>query len=348
MKTQAPPQATRQTSKETLAPSPPLTFGDCAYQAMQKHFKKSVKYRADVLQDRDPEPLHQMRVGMRRLRTALQVFAPATTVPLESRTIAKIAKGLGRVRDLDVLHIWFQQYLKQASLMPAEAQALQFVLQRLQVRRGKQFNQMQKLLQSKQYRTFVSTFKDWLQDPQYKTLAQLPIQTVLPDLLLPLMAELLLHPGWMVAVTAHQGIVSPQAIADLTTLNQNLHRWEPLLHDLRKQMKRVRYQTEFFLDFYGEDFRQQIQEFRLIQDRLGCLQDQMVLDQFLTRDLGPDWAQKLPSLAQFFQQERWQLWQQWQTHQRQYLDPGFRKKVRSHLLNFSAYPQTKGMKSRAA
>jgi CHAD domain-containing protein len=336
MRTQAPPQARRQKSKETLAPLSPLTFGDCAYQAIQKHFKKSVRYRADVLKDRDPEPLHQMRVGMRRLRTALQVFAPAMTVPLANRNISKIAKELGRVRDLDVLHIWFQQYLKQTLLTPAEAQALQLVLQRLRASRGEQFNQMQKLLKSKQYRMFVSTLKDWLQDPQYKTLAPLPIQTVLPDLLLPLIAELLLHPGWMVAVTVHQGTVSPQAIADLTALNQDFHRWEPLLHDLRKQMKRVRYQTEFFLDFYGADFRQQTQQFRLIQDQLGLLQDQRVLDQFLTQDLGPDWTQKLPSLAQFFQQERWQLWQQWQTHQRQYLDLRFRQEVRSHLLNFNA------------
>lgn len=73
MKTQASPQS--KGSKEALAASIPLSFGNFAYQAIHKYFKKSTKYRVDVLSDRDPEPLHQMRVGMRRLRTALQVFA---------------------------------------------------------------------------------------------------------------------------------------------------------------------------------------------------------------------------------------------------------------------------------
>lgn len=332
MKTQA-RQATKKNSQVKRVSLAALTFGDCAHRAIQKHFKKSVKYKADVLRDLDPEPLHQMRVGMRRLRTALQVFAPAVATPIENRKISRIAKELGRVRDLDVLYLWFQQYLQQTALTPAEALELQLLLQRLQRQRGAQFDQMQKLLKSKQYRTFVRTLKDWLQDPQYTALAQLPIQTVLPDLLLPLISELLLHPGWMVAVTVRNGSIVPQEISDLATLNQDFHRWEPLLHDLRKQMKGVRYQTEFFMDFYSRDFKQQTREFRLIQDQLGHLQDQMVLDQFLTQDLGPDWAQKIPSLAQYFQQERWQLWQQWQVHQRQYLDVGFRQKLRSSLTH---------------
>jgi CHAD domain-containing protein len=335
MKTQASPQS-RRPKEAPISSEIPLSFGDAAHQAIQKHFKKSIKYKADVLSDRDPEPLHQMRVGMRRLRTALQVFAPAIASPIENRKISKLAKELGRVRDLDVLHLWLQRYMQQTALTPAEALELQLLLQRLQVRRQAQFNQMQKLLQSKQYRTFVSTLQDWLQQPRYTALAQLPIQTVLPDLLLPLISELLLHPGWMVAVTTHQGTVVPQPISDLVTLNQNFHRWEPSLHDLRKQMKGVRYQTEFFINFYSTDFKQQIQEFRLLQDQLGCLQDQMVLDQFLTQDLGPDWAQQIPSLAQFFRQERWQLWQQWQAHQRRYLDPEVRWNLRFQLLQFNA------------
>lgn len=311
-------------------------FGDCAYQALRKHFKKSTKYKTEVLRDLDPEPLHQMRVGMRRLRTALQVFAPAIISPVKIRQISAIAKGLGQVRDFDVLYIWFQQFLQNQLLTPGEALELQLLLQRLQVRRSQQFQDMRALLKGKQYRTFLSAFKTWLASPRYTAIAQHPIEAVLPDLLLPLMSELLLHPGWLIGVTTDQDKVVPQEIADLSALNQDFPRWEPLLHDLRKQIKRVRYQTEFFTEFYGEDFRQQTREFRLIQDQLGLLQDQMVLDLFLRQDLGPDWVQRLPSLAQFFQQERWQLWQQWQVHQRKYLDPEFRSGVRLQLLQVSS------------
>ncbi|MGF1603645.1 MAG: CHAD domain-containing protein [Thermosynechococcaceae cyanobacterium] len=313
-----------------------LTFGDCAYQAIDKHFKKSVKYKAEVLKDRDPEPLHQMRVGMRRLRTALQVFAPAIHGPVSVRQVTKIAKALGQIRDLDVLYIWFQQYMYQRALTPAEALELQLLLRRLQQHRGEQFYLIETLLKGKSYRAFVNATQAWLQEPRYKSLAPLSIEMVLPDLLLPLMADLFLHPAWMAAVAEPSEKIVPLKIADGETLKQDFGQWEPLLHDLRKQMKRVRYQTEFFIDFYGEDFKRQIEEFRLLQDRLGLLQDQMVLDQFLTRDLGTNWTIKLPSLAQYFDQERWQLWQQWQSHQRQYLDPDFRRALRSQLLNFKS------------
>ena len=57
------------------------TLGDYAYQAIQKHFKKTLKWEKSVKKDEDPEALHQMRVGMRRLRTAVTRFGLAVDVP---------------------------------------------------------------------------------------------------------------------------------------------------------------------------------------------------------------------------------------------------------------------------
>ena len=80
-------------------------LGDYAYQAVQKHFKKSTKPEAEVLADTDPEALHQMRVGMRRLRTALMVFESAIDLPktVSETRIKKFAQVLGAVRDIDVM-----------------------------------------------------------------------------------------------------------------------------------------------------------------------------------------------------------------------------------------------------
>jgi len=54
---------------------------------------------------RDPEYLHQLRVGMRRLRSAIQAFAPLFTddKPLK-RALRRLAPALGPARDFDVLH----------------------------------------------------------------------------------------------------------------------------------------------------------------------------------------------------------------------------------------------------
>lgn len=77
------------------------TFGDYGYQALRKSFHRVTKVEAAVLQDQDPEPLHQIRVGMRRLRTVLQVFEPAIALPkgVSDKRIRTIAQTLGSVRD---------------------------------------------------------------------------------------------------------------------------------------------------------------------------------------------------------------------------------------------------------
>ncbi|MDY7014654.1 MAG: CHAD domain-containing protein, partial [Cyanobacteriota bacterium] len=55
----------------------PKTFGDWARVAIAKHSRKMLEHEADVLKDKDPEELHQMRVGMRRLRSAIAGFSTA-------------------------------------------------------------------------------------------------------------------------------------------------------------------------------------------------------------------------------------------------------------------------------
>jgi CHAD domain-containing protein len=59
-----------------------------------------------VLDSEDPEHLHQLRVGARRLRSALRAFRPI--LPRKDakrlrRSLRKVAPALGRARDWDVL-----------------------------------------------------------------------------------------------------------------------------------------------------------------------------------------------------------------------------------------------------
>ena len=72
---------------------------------IQRQTRRLGKLQPDVLADQDPEPLHQVRVSLRRLRTVLQQFAPALVLPdtISDRRIAKVARHTGLTRDLDVL-----------------------------------------------------------------------------------------------------------------------------------------------------------------------------------------------------------------------------------------------------
>ncbi|HEY9301417.1 MAG TPA: CHAD domain-containing protein, partial [Phormidium sp.] len=81
------------------------TLGDAASQAIEKYFRKSVEHEAEVIKDKDAEELHQMRVGLRRLRSAVTGFAPVLHWPKEASEgkIGKVGRILGTLRDLDVM-----------------------------------------------------------------------------------------------------------------------------------------------------------------------------------------------------------------------------------------------------
>jgi len=82
-----------------------IKLGEYSYQIIQQNFQRIIEQEKAIFEDKDPEPLHQMRVGMRRLRTAIQVFGSAIVLPkaVSNPSIGKTAKSLGETRDLDVL-----------------------------------------------------------------------------------------------------------------------------------------------------------------------------------------------------------------------------------------------------
>lgn len=310
---------------------------DCAYQAVHKHFKKSVKHEQEVLDNLHPEPLHQMRVGMRRLRTALQVFEPALLLPkaASGQQIQKIAQCLGKLRDLHVLNEKLETHYRPL-LSEQEQSQLDEILKHLRKRQAQRFAQVKKMLGSDRYHQFKRAFQDWLNQPEYEAIAPLSIAEVLPDLLLPLISHLLLHPGWLVGAKVEAGAAQLNLDFDPTQLPCHADQ-EANLHDLRKQMKRVRYQTEFFVEHYGTEFRMRVSEFQSAQEILGQLQDCSIMSDFFEHEIKGNWQDKMPTLVQQIQQERISAWQQWQPLQQQYLQPNFRSALRNLLLHPSLY-----------
>ncbi len=306
------------------------TLGDWASLAIKKHLQKVIKHEEDVLHDQDPEALHQMRVGMRRLRSAVKGFAPALSLPkpAQEEKIGKIAHQLGSLRDLDVLRETLQTRYK-PTLPPEEQEALKTALARLVQQRRQTLAAVQKTLEHQRYNNLKQSLKKWLKQPTYQEIAQMPIQEVLPDLLLPEVSRLLLHPGWLVGTTFKQGINLQELDAEMV---QRLSAQGLLLHSLRKETKRVRYQMELFTDFYGEPFAAYIEDIKTIQEILGQIQDNLVLSQFLTDVLGSKVKSVLPTLTEQLAQTNYQAWQQWQPIQQRFLSPETRQGLHLAIL----------------
>lgn len=300
-----------------------------AHRAIEKHFRKAMKHEEDVLADRDPESLHQMRVGLRRLRTAIQVFGFAAELPksVNDAKIRKFAQVLGAVRDLDVLKL---ELTSHSDLPEAEQKALKQTLKKLDHQRSQDFHRVQKTLNSHKYDEFKQAMEDWLALPKLGAIAQLPIQDVLPDILLPLISGILLHPAWLINVefAGDEKIFAPITSESIRSqLKQG-----DLLHDLRKQMKRLRYQTELFTDFYGESYQIQVQEFQQIQEVLGQIQDSVVLQEFLDRHLDESIDKLCPIFANQLDRKRTIAFQEWRSLQEKYLNPEFRTQLRQLVL----------------
>ncbi|HEY9649417.1 MAG TPA: CHAD domain-containing protein [Coleofasciculaceae cyanobacterium] len=306
---------------KTAIPNP-TTFGDWAYLAIEKHYQKTLKHEADVLDDKDPEALHQMRVGMRRLRTAVTGFAYAIALPkaAQEKKIGKVARRLGELRDLDVLQDTLQNdYLPK--LPPKEQDTLKKVLTALDKQRRKSLEHVQATLKGRSYHKLKQAFDDWLEKPTYGKLSSISIYEVLPEVLLPSLSDLFLQPAWLVGANLEVKDGNTSNTLDSDTVVQLLHESGDLLHTLRKQGKQVRYQMELFTGFYGDEYKSYVKDIKCIQSILGHIQDSFVLAEFLRDTLGSEITEQVPTLFSLLTDARYQSWQEWQALQQRYLNP---------------------------
>ncbi|MBW4660391.1 MAG: CHAD domain-containing protein [Drouetiella hepatica Uher 2000/2452] len=295
-----------------------LTLGDYAHQVIGEHYSAVIQEEESVLADHQPEHLHHMRVGTRRLRTALQVFRSVANLPKAAREtrLRDLARVLGEVRDLDVqIAILKQDYLPQIS--PSEQALLEKAIADLQKRRPKVFKKMKSALRSDRYSALRQGYTDWMAQPSYGAIAELSILSLLPDLLTPLLSELLLHPGWL---------ISAQLVLNQQTDSENAL----VLHDLRKLCKHVRYEAEFFTSFYGKDFQKWIKEIKGLQENLGTFQDTQVLLDLLSQGLAP--LEQLPELQAVIQKKQALALSNWDALRQKYLKSDYRYHLHQMLL----------------
>ncbi|MEM7716516.1 MAG: CHAD domain-containing protein [Cyanobacteria bacterium P01_A01_bin.68] len=320
------------------------TLENYAYQAIQKHFHKVLKWEKAVKNDRDPEALHQMRVGMRRLRSAVNGFDLAIVLPkqLQDRNIRKIARSLGYLRDLDVLIANLENTYK-PHLPAREQEVLRAVFTALEKQREKALSHVKITLKDECYKSFKKSSKHWLEKPAYHSSAQLPVEQVVSDLLLPELSRFLLHPGLLVGTEIQAEEVLLVKNWQAEDLENLLVREGEHLHSLRKQAKRLRYQMELFIDLGNENYNFYVSDIKNIQDILGEMQDSEVLMSWLKRVCKSDIDTSLPTLSILIGDTRYRVWQQWQDLQEKYTQPKEKNRFRSMLLNLGQRTSQNGI-----
>jgi len=310
------------------------TLGDAASDAIEKYFLKTVAHEDEVLKDKDAEELHKMRVGMRRLRSAVTGFAPVLDLPkaASERKIGKVGRILGTLRDLDVM-LESLQNRYYPNLPVEEQEVLDQALLHLLKQRRRALKGVRAVLDRKSYQSLKQSIENWLDKPQFRAIEHLPIAEVLPDLLLPQVSEFFLHPAWLLGTEYADGKVKVADDLNESAVEEKLAAEGTILHDLRKQAKRVRYLMNLFGDFYSETYEGYVEDVKAVQECLGDIQDCEVLGEFLTDFVESDLQKELPKLAGLLAENRYGAWQKWQVLQNKYLSSEVREGLRSTLIH---------------
>ncbi|HYP04389.1 MAG TPA: CHAD domain-containing protein [Cyanobium sp.] len=289
-----------------------LSNGGHAVELIHQNTKRLVELHGPVLANRDPEPLHQMRVTMRRLRTCLHQFAPALQLPatVNERRIAKVGRRLGMARDLDVLRDRLQSDLL-PHLGEAEGKALRPVLKQLRRERAQACEQLEGVLRSGNYLEMLSRLQRWQKEPRFTPLGEQPLQEWLVEWQAPLLTSLFSHPGWFVA----------DLEGDLESV-----------HDLRKQFKNARYGLENLASFTGRRCREWARRFKALQELLGELNDLQVLQKAIDDQLPGRLRDSLPRLHGLLQARADTCWGKWRSEAEILQHPWWRHRVLQDLL----------------
>ena len=249
------------------AKTPGVHSGDEMSEAGRKilgfHFARMVKNEPGTRLGEDIEALHDMRVATRRMRVALELFAPyfkkkALKPYLDG--LRSTGRALGRVRDLDVLLEQLNTYLE--TLPEEQRPAFEVFTSQEEGKRAKAQSKMIRFLDSERYQFFVQQFGQFLSTPgegakRSKTIQPNQVRDIAPVLIYERLA----------AVRAYDRVLGNATVEEL--------------HALRIQFKKLRYMVEFFGDVLGPESKGVIRDIKTMQDHLGNLNDAVVACQII-------------------------------------------------------------------
>ncbi|MEO5337125.1 MAG: CHAD domain-containing protein [Magnetospirillum sp. WYHS-4] len=237
---------------------PDSTVEQAMASMVRQGFDHILANQASVLESDDPEGIHQMRVGLRRTRSALRLFRkllPAAQYDWLTAEIKWATAQLGPARDMDVFE---DELVAPAVAGAGDHAAFKALAGRIRAERTRRRRAARRALESARWRIFVLEVGGWLTGQAWRV-AWGPD---LPDKLLSPIGDL--------------------AARQLARRHRQIHRDGRRFHELtpeerhqlRIDVKKLRYALDFFGPLYAERrVTRYLERLAGLQDGLGYLND---------------------------------------------------------------------------
>jgi CHAD domain-containing protein len=241
------------------------TMREAARKLLMFQFGRMLEHERGTQVGKDIEELHDMRVAAMRMRSVFQVFEEYLDMKALDKHLNNLRstrRALGQVRDLDVFLEKIDHYLEN---LPTGIEIdLSKLTDSLHIEKAKRRGMMLIYMDNGRYGKFKNSFtrvllekRSWAMKQVTKKGEPIPgtVKDVLPVLLYSRFAR----------VRSYDHIVSPEASP---TLEQ--------YHQLRIDVKILRYTLEFFREVLGAESKELIQDLKNLQDNLGDMHDAAV------------------------------------------------------------------------
>lgn len=250
-----------------VAIAPTDSVGEAGRKILLVNFHKMLQHEDGSRTGEDIEDVHQMRVAIRRMRSALRLAGPyyrAKFIRPFGQHLKHLARVLGRVRDLDVMLDNLAAY--RLTQDEAIQMGLDDIMAQLNKKREKARAKLNALFDSSDHQQFLTAFTDFVTTPQKWSNSMVddtePYQV-----------------RHVAPVLIHRHLASVRAYDALVENAE--HITPPALHSLRIEFKRLRYTVAFFAEILGSSAQDFIESIKDMQDYLGHTNDAVVAHEWL-------------------------------------------------------------------
>lgn len=248
-------RVTRLPDPPALLPTEPMA--DAGRKIIYFHLQRMFFHEVGARAGTNPESAHDMRVAVRRMLSALNVFGAGYKGKIRKsfrRELKTIEGKLGGVRDLDVNIAQARAYLE---TFPADARPdLAELIADWEAERGSNRSRLLGYLDSQRYAEFAHRLLEFCQTPPASG-AEQRVGTSMP--------VVVAHAAPAIVWTRYEAVCGYEPILQDAPIET--------FHALRAEAKRARYTLEFFRDVLDAEARDLIALLIRVQDHLGALQD---------------------------------------------------------------------------